>query len=84
MQTRYTVTEEFRTAVSESPLPRYKLAALGGMLSPTFSNYVGGRLPFGPVVRQRIEAVGAALGLSPAACSVPVTDPVEPKPEIRR
>ena len=81
---RYAVSPAFCDAVSQSGLPKYALAARGGLQPVNLNHYLAGRLPLGSIARQRIEAIGLSLGLAPGASCVPSPDPVQPLAEIGR
>jgi hypothetical protein len=74
---RYTVSPLFRSAVHASGIPKYKLAARGGLLPNAFGNYLRG-LPFGPIVRQRIAHIGDTLGCSCDVSTLPFQEPFTP------
>jgi hypothetical protein len=78
---RYTVSPAFRFAVHVSGIPKYKLAARGGLLPNAFGNYLRG-LPFGPIVRQRITCIGESLGLSSDISTLPFEEPFTPLVDV--
>ena len=73
---RFRVSQQFVAAVRGADEPGYRLALRGGLPPNSFSSLLRGR-PFGRIVRQRVAAVGASLGLAPALCTEPFPEPID-------
>lgn len=73
---KYVLTEAMREAIHSSDLPKYQLAAKGGLQATQMSLYLGGQ-PFGRTVRLRFAKVGEYLSIPEDAQVEVFNDPID-------
>ena len=69
MKPRYFVTPRLRTAVRHSERARQELARSVGLTASQLAHFVTAGAWFGDVVRERIERLGAQLGVAAKRCT---------------